>query len=332
MAFATRRSGRIATSCAHSTSRASRCAVRGSYPVVVLGGLAIYAGLAVAGTPVVIASYAAVVLGAGLVTAHEIVLPYRDEWRPRPNDVRSDLIFMVAVQVLVPLLLSLAAATAFAGWLREGDLTLGGLWPHGWPLAAQVALMVVLADLPRYWLHRAFHSSTFMWRWHAVHHSPHRLYWLNVGRFHPLEKAVQFCVDALPFVLVGVGDGVLAAYFVFYAVNGFFQHSNCDVRLGWLNYVVSGPELHRWHHSKLPSESDHNFGNNLIVWDVLFGTRFLPADAHVGPLGLLNRNYPLGFVAQMRTPLVRGLDKAKQGSVKQHEGGGDMAPDTVTSQ
>ena len=42
---------------------------------------------------------------------------------------------------------------------------------------------------------------------------------MNVGRFHPIEKAVQFCADALPFVLVGVGGEALAAYFVFYAVN-----------------------------------------------------------------------------------------------------------------
>ena len=148
-----------------------------------------------------------------------------------------------------------------------------------------------------------------MWRYHAVHHSPHRLYWLNVGRFHPIEKAVQFGVDTLPFALLGVSTEVLAAYFVFYAVNGFFQHSNCDVRLGPLNYLVSGPELHRWHHSEFAEESDTNFGNNLIIWDLVFGTRFLPADREVGRLGLVNRDYPLGFLAQMTTPFVPGLDK-----------------------
>ena len=146
-----------------------------------------------------------------------------------------------------------------------------------------------------------------MWRLHAVHHSPHRLYWMNVGRFHPIEKAIQYAVDTLPFALLGVAPDVLAAYFVFYALNGLFQHSNCDVRLGPLNYLVSGPELHRWHHSELPKESDHNFGNNLIIWDVLFGTRFLP-DREVGPLGLTNRRYPTGFLAQMRTPFMRGLE------------------------
>lgn len=289
-------------------------AVRASYPFVILGGIAMYTVLALAGVPVAVASYAAVLFGAGLVTVHEIALPYRPEWRPQGADLRADVAFMVAVQVLLPLLLSLAAVTAFAGWLTEGDLTLGSLWPHSWPVWLQAALMLAVADFFRYWLHRAFHGSAFMWRWHAVHHSPHRLYWLNVGRFHPGEKAVQFCVDALPFVLVGVGSEVLAAYFVFYALNGFYQHSNCDVRLGWLNYLISGPELHRWHHSELPAESDRNFGNNLIIWDVLFGTRYLPADAAVGRLGLLNREYPAGFLAQMRTPLVRGLDKRAAGT------------------
>ena len=70
-----------------------------------------------------------------------------------------------------------------------------------------------------------------MWALHQVHHSPKRLYWVNVGRFHPIEQALQFVVDALPFVLIGVHTEVLSAYFVFYAVNGFYQHSNCDVRL-----------------------------------------------------------------------------------------------------
>ena len=287
----------------------ARLVVRGSYPVVILLGIGIYTTLGSLGVPVAIASYAAVLVGAGLVTLHEIFVPYRPEWRPQGDDVRADVAFMLAVQVVLPLLLALGATTAFAGWLREGDLTLGSLWPHTWPVALQAVLMLAVADFLRYWMHRAFHGSAFMWRWHAVHHSPHRLYWLNVGRFHPGEKAVQFCVDALPFVLVGVGSEVLAAYFVFYALNGFYQHSNCDVRLGWLNYLISGPELHRWHHSELPEESDHNFGNNLIIWDVLFGTRYLPADAAVGRLGLLNREYPTSFVAQMRTPLIRGLDK-----------------------
>ena len=280
-----------------------------SYPAVIAFGLGLYVALATEGVHVTSASYIAVLAGAALVTLHELRWPCRAEWRPDLREVGADMLFMLVVQVALPFLLSITLVIFVAERLRDGGLTVSGLWPHDWPVAAQAVLMLAAADFFRYWLHRAFHQYEFMWRYHAVHHSPHRLYWLNVGRFHPIEKAVQFAADTLPFALVGVSTEVLAAYFVFYAINGFFQHSNCDVRLGPLNYIVSGPELHRWHHSEFSQESDTNFGNNLIIWDVLFGTRFLPAERAVGRLGLVNRTYPTGFIAQMKTPFVPGLDK-----------------------
>lgn len=298
-------------SLAGNRTLSGRFVMGGSYPAVLSLAFAIFAVLMAAGVHVTLASYAAVLTGAALVTLHELKLPYRSEWRPSPDDVRTDVSFMLAIQVALPLLLSFLAVIAIANVLKDAGIAIDGLWPHDQPIAVQAALMLVLADLLRYWLHRAFHKFESMWRFHAVHHSPHRLYWVNVGRFHPIEKSVQYCADALPFVLVGVGGEALAAYFVFYAVNGFYQHSNCDVRLGPLNHLVSGPELHRWHHSMIPAESDNNFGNNLIVWDTLFGTRYLPSRRKVGPLGLINQDYPLGFMTQMRTPFVAGLDKAK---------------------
>ena len=208
-----------------------RIVATASYPVVLGSGFAVYAALASRGWPVTGASYTAVLIGAVLVTLHELRLPYRTQWRPSASDVGTDVLFMAAVQAALPLLLSFTLVVALAGLLDAGGLSVSGLWPHDIPVAAQVCLMLLAADFPRYWLHRAFHRFAPMWRLHAVHHSPHRLYWLNVGRFHPIEKAVQYTVDALPFVLMGVAPQVLAAYFVFYAINGFFQHSNCEVRL-----------------------------------------------------------------------------------------------------
>lgn len=140
-----------------------------------------------------------------------------------------------------------------------------------------------------------------------MHHSPQKLYWLNVGRFHPLDKALQFLLDALPFMLLGVGESVIALYFVFYAVNGFFQHSNIQMKFGLLNYIISSAELHRWHHSRVAAESNSNYGNNLIIWDLIFGTRFLPDDREIHELGLKNRYYPMTFSEQMRTPLTTAI-------------------------
>lgn len=277
--------------------------------MVVGGGLVAFAVLDAAGAPIPVASYLPVAVAALVIIVLEHVRPEREEWRADARAVGNDAAFLVLVQMLLPLLLSLAIALMFSRWSAlESDLA--RLWPHSWPLAVQVVAMLVLGDVLRYWLHRWSHKSLFLWRFHAVHHSPKKLYWLNVGRFHPFEKAAQFVFDTLPFVLLGVNERVIAGYFVFYGVNGFFQHSNCRVRLGPLNWIIAGPELHRWHHSRIIKESDNNFGNNLIVWDVIFGTRFLPEGETVDELGLYNREYPDSFIEQLGTPFVAGLDKA----------------------
>jgi len=69
--------------------------------------------------------------------------------------------------------------------------------------------------------------------------------------------------------------------------------------------------LHRWHHSMIIKESNKNFGNNLIVWDLLFGTWHLPKAKKVEQLGLINRNYPLGLIEQLKSPFIKGLDQDK---------------------
>ncbi|HSF17005.1 MAG TPA: sterol desaturase family protein [Vicinamibacteria bacterium] len=279
-----------------------------AYPGVVITAFALHFVLLRVGLPVGVSAYIAVVLGAVAVTILELVIPYDASWQPTRDDVKNDLLFMIIVQIVLPPLLTLFFGITLIRSLQAFDVSTTEWWPRHLPLAVQVVLMLLVAELFRYWLHVAAHN-TALWRLHAVHHSPRKLYWLNVGRFHPVEKALQFLLDALPFIVLGVGEEVFAGYFIFYAVNGFFQHSNVDARYGILNYVVSGAELHRWHHSRQIEESNNNYGNNFIVWDLVFGSWFLPRDRRVGALGLLNPEYPLDFVSQLTTPLRPGLDK-----------------------
>ena len=279
-----------------------------AYPGSMLLAFSIYLALVSFGVPVIVGAYAAVAFGASMVTLLEHVIPYDRSWRPNKSDLKNDALYLVTVQMVLPQILTLFFGITLVRYLQTVDLQVTRLWPSQLPLAVQVALMLLVAEFLRYWLHIAAHNTKLLWRLHAVHHSPHKLYWLNVGRFHPLEKALQYLLDALPFIIVGVSEQVLALYLVFYAVNGFFQHSNVDARYGVLNYVVSGAELHRWHHSKLMHESNRNYGNNLIVWDLLFGSWFLPTDRRVGDLGLINRDYPLSFLEQLKAPLTPGLD------------------------
>lgn len=285
----------------------ARLAEVGSYPVIIALGFALYMVLVRADVDVRLASYGAAFAGVIFIVLHEILLPYRTDWRPPAEDVRSDTLFLVFVQVALPYLLAITVVIGLASALQTAGLTVDIFWPHNLPVVVQVAIMLLAADFMRYWLHRAFHRYPLMWRLHAVHHSPPQLYTINVGRFHPVEKSIQYAFDTLPFALVAVSPEVLAAYFVFYALNGFFQHSNCRVYLGPLNYIVAGPELHRWHHSRRAREMNSNFGNNLIVWDTLFRTRFFPADRDVEEIGIRNRRYPRGFFVQMKSPFVREL-------------------------
>ena len=283
-----------------------------AYPGVMLVSLILFYALTAWGVNLTISSYVAVVVGGfGLVTFLELALPYRREWLPNWSEVKTDFVFMVVVQVLLPFLLSIAATTWLVDAIAAKGWNVQGLWPHGAPIWLQMLLMMAAADLLRYWLHRASHTLIPLWRLHAVHHSVHRLYWLNVGRFHPLDKSLQFLFDALPFIVLGVSKDVLALYFVAYAINGFFQHSNVAVKLGWLNFIISGPELHRWHHSKTIAESNTNYGNNLIIWDLVFGTYLRPKDREVAELGLLNPEYPMEFLEQLKAPFIKGIDKAK---------------------
>lgn len=281
----------------------------GAYPIVLLACMIGNVLLFREGAGFLVSTYVPVTMGTLLVIALEARLPYRTAWRPSREEVVQDSTFLALVHVVLPKMLSIAAAFMIFEVFDGQGWSTYSWWPKDWSVLSQTLLMVFVVDGMRYWLHRVSHEWEPLWRFHAVHHSPHRLYTLNVGRFHPIDKTLQFIFDALPFICLGVKEDVLSLYFVWYAVNGFFQHSNVDVRLGVLNYFVSGPELHRWHHSMWKEESNHNYGNHLIVWDIVFRSRYLPPDRKVEALGLVNRRYPSGFMDQMTAPFIPDIDK-----------------------
>jgi sterol desaturase/sphingolipid hydroxylase (fatty acid hydroxylase superfamily) len=273
----------------------------GLYPALMAGALAGLWAMLLAGVPLTLAPYLTLLLFGPLVVVAERVIPYRPAWTADGRDYVEDATFMAVVQVLVPLGLVWLATLGIRELLVANGLTFS-LWPVAWPILAQLALKVVAGDFLRYWLHRLAHTWTPLWRLHQVHHHPGKLYSTNVFRFHPLEKSLQFLGDTLPFLVLGIGSEALAWYFVFYAISGLFQHCNADIRLGWLNYLVSGPEVHRWHHSRVIAESNNNYAHSFVVWDLVFGTYFRPKGREVGELGLIEADYPRGFARQMTAP------------------------------
>jgi ornithine lipid hydroxylase len=271
------------------------------YPAVIAATFALFAALQGWGAPLVVSTYVPILAAAGIVTWLEARFPHRTEWLPRRSEVQTDLAFMTFVQLVFPPLAGFLFAYLLIQPARALDLGISAIWPHGWPIWLQAIVMVLVVDLMRYWLHRAAHQNEVLWRLHAVHHSVEQLYWLNTARFHPIEKALQMMLDSVPFLLMAVDPRVLSLYYLAYSSNGFFQHCNVDLRYGALNYVVGSAQTHRWHHSREPREANANYGNTVIVWDLVFGTWFLPPDREVGALGL-REPYPRTFVDLMKAP------------------------------
>jgi sterol desaturase/sphingolipid hydroxylase (fatty acid hydroxylase superfamily) len=194
-------------------------------------------------------------------------------------------------------------AVAAGGWLSQQ--LQGGIWPHGWPVAAQVLLATVVREFFDYWGHRAMHRFDWLWRLHATNHSATRLYFLNGARAHPGEIAFRFGIlGVLPLATLGVGEEVLALTTVAALTADAFQHANIAFRLGPLSWVYSIGDAHRWHHSRRRAEADSNYGNVYLFWDAIFRTRYLPPDreppTEVGIEGL--DAFPRGLFAQWLSP------------------------------
>ncbi len=274
------------------------------FPVIFGGALLLAMALAArVGAPAafVIAKLAA----TAAIIAGERLLPYRRDWNASHGDVRTDIAHAIFSGVATSALLRLiaqAAGIALAGALSRH---LGsGLWPSHLPFVAQLALAALLAELIQYWLHRWQHERDILWRFHAVHHSAPRLYWLNATRNHPLDLALVYILPYVPLIALGASETVIMLLGLFEPVLGLLQHSNIAMRLGPLNYIFSVAEPHRWHHSRALHESNHNYGSNLMVWDIAFGTFYLPADRHPATVGIAAPlAFPAGFGAQMLVPL-----------------------------
>ncbi len=167
-----------------------------------------------------------------------------------------------------------------------------------WLLWAQVAVFTVTHDLYIYWFHRWQHASPVLWRLHEAHHSSRRLDWLAGLRSHSLEILVNQTVEFAPMVLLGASPEVPLVKGMLSAVWGLWIHANVAVRTGPLQWVLNGPEAHRWHHATDPEAHNRNFATKLALWDRLFGTAFLPDGRAPSGYGLTGVAFPRGYVRQ----------------------------------
>jgi len=80
-------------------------------------------------------------------------------------------------------------------------------------------------------------------------------------------------------------------------------HANLSWDLGPFRYVFSSPAFHRWHHTKADEGLDRNFAGGLPLWDLLFGTFYMPRR---NPTSFgIDDPIPSGFLGQMLQPFRR---------------------------
>ena len=142
-----------------------------------------------------------------------------------------------------------------------------------WAFPGGMLCALVAGDFAYYWFHRFEHR--FLWRWHAVHHSPRELHGLS-GYHHPLESLLQIFFWSVPMGLLAPNPFAPPLLFVVTATWNQYVHSNTALGLGRGRVILADNRFHRIHHSLTPEHWNHNFGVLFPWWDMMFGTAWMP--------------------------------------------------------
>ena len=215
----------------------------------------------------------------------------------------------VRLMLILPLSLLIIAKVTSTDVLRMG--TYAGYGPLSrQPIWLQAIQIYVLVDFCAYWTHRLFHRGKW-WPFHAVHHSSEELDWLGSLRVHPVNDLVNKLMQATPVLLMGYNPTVTlstAPVLTFYAI---FIHANVNWDFGPFRSMIATPVFHRWHHSRDREAWDKNFAGLLPLWDIVFGTYYMPKNRWPENFGICEP-MPKGYLGQLWEPFAWLLRRGKK--------------------
>ena len=204
---------------------------------------------------------------------------------------------------LIPSLVLAVPLGAVAGLARQLLPDAYEMWVIMLPIWLQILMAFILGEFGFYWAHRAMHQVPGLWRFHATHHAPERMDWLINSRAHPFDIIFTrmfglALVYGAGFGTPGAGSGSIVPVVVLIVGTtwGFFIHSNLNIRLGWLEHILSSPRFHHWHHSR-DDHPNHNYASTLPFYDRIFGTHHLPATTWPPSYGIAPENRPEVLIA-----------------------------------
>jgi ornithine lipid hydroxylase len=232
----------------------------------------------------------------------EQTMPHEKEWNEDDGQTVASLAHTLSSKGTVQLLIIFSAIIGITTYITPAAESGYSIWPRDWPLWVQVILGVYAAEFGLYWAHRLAHTWLPLWRFHAIHHSVTRLWVVNTGRFHLVDSVVSIMAGMAILVALGAPMEVLTWLSAITAFIGMLTHCNVEMRFGPLSWIFNTPGLHRWHHSRLIKEANNNYSENVILWDMVFGTYLNPDRRPPANIGI-NEYIPPGFLQQLVWPL-----------------------------
>lgn len=189
------------------------------------------------------------------------------------------------------------------------------------------AVLFVISDFSRYWVHRLMHENKFLWHFHKVHHSAEIMNPLTFYRVHPVEN---FLFGLRYSLVAGVVTGVFLAIFgpklnmwsilggnafvfIFSLLGTHLRHSHLYLSYPkWIEHFFVSPAMHQVHHySKYALK---NYGSYIALWDWMFDSFIASKDAvrqkRFGfPFQKTHYNYSV--VSMLLTPFAEAFDIEK---------------------
>lgn len=234
----------------------------------------------------------------------EIVFPKRKGQSTFHEEWRTDLIYFIVSHLLVQFfgVITQQPAKLFFGWMGLDDIQ---YFVQSLPTLIQLFFAFFIADLFQYWTHRFFHTHTFLWRFHSIHHSTENMDWLAGSRTHFIDIFVTRSMAFIPLYVLGFSTLTFNIYVIFMAIHAVLIHANTRINFGFLKYIFATPQYHHWHHCKDSEHYGKNFATIFPFIDKAFGTYYLPGDVWPEDTGLLETNFPKGYIKQAVYPFTK---------------------------
>ncbi|MEZ8009157.1 MAG: sterol desaturase family protein, partial [Candidatus Poseidoniaceae archaeon] len=183
-------------------------------------------------------------------------------------------------------------------------------WIPGLLIAPYVAMIpsqyklivgILLFDMTTYWAHRFYHEIPILWKFHSIHHSTEHMDWVSGFRGHPFDGTL--IVPAIFFLIAaGFPNEQVGFLAIFQIVFGLFLHANVRFKFKIFHRFIMTPEFHHWHHSNEDDAIWSNYSTFLPLWDMLFGTYFMPKGDRRPQIYGVDEIVPMTMAEQLKYP------------------------------